>query len=260
MRFSNTIALERSDMPLFNFNGIFSKSALAANADSGALERAKASSPVKTVFNSQATMYGRLKDWDVGKFVPVAEGAGVYYGGWQGWLTDEGVSQFDADRSCGVAASSNTLCYMARHAPGRSALYTKPDLSRKSYSAFQKDIFEFISPKAWGVPTVDILIGRVLKYAESRKVKITPHKVDSGWNIDTVRPYLSNALNDDKPVMLLTWNSPIKDLQMHWVTVTAYYKDGTEKILTSNWGGKVEYDFTTWFGGNSLYKGLIYFD
>jgi hypothetical protein len=207
-----------------------------------------------------AVVYGKLKNWDTGSFLPISDGSGIYYGGWQGWLTSEGVSQFYADRSCGVTASSNALCYMARHDPKMARLYDKPDLGKKSFSQFQKEVFDVLSPQAWGIPTVDALASRVSKFAETRGVKLAPRVQDQAWRIENVRPYLSSALNLDKPVLLLTWNSPIKDLGMHWITVCAYFKDGSEKIIASNWGAKTVYDFSVWFSGNSLYKGLVYFE
>jgi hypothetical protein len=216
--------------------------------------------PANAGIPKNAIVYGKLKDWDTGAFLPITEGTGIYYGGWQGWLTSEGVSQFHADRSCGVTASSNALCYLAKHDPQKAKLYTKPDLSKKSFSQHQNDVFEYVTPAAWGVPTVDALADRVVKFAQSRGVKLTPRIQDKPWKIENVRPYMTSALNLNKPVLLLTWNSPIKDLGMHWITVTAYFKDGTEKILTSNWGAKTIYDFTTWFEGKSLYKGLVYFE
>ncbi|MDR1643277.1 MAG: hypothetical protein LBC41_08750 [Clostridiales bacterium] len=223
-------------------------------------ENTAANVPEKAEIPKGAVVYGKLKDWDMGGFLPITEGTGIYYGGWQGWLVDEGVTQFYADRSCGVTASSNMLAYTAKHDPQKAKLYTKPDMSKKSFSQYQKEVYEFVSPAAWGVPTVDALAGRVVKFAESKGVKLTPHIQQKEWKIENVRPYMTSALNLNKPVLLLTWNSPVKDLEMHWITVTAYFKDQSEKILVSNWGAKRIYDFSTWFSGNSMYKGLVYFD
>lgn len=57
--------------------------------------------------------YGELDDRTVGSFIPIpASNGGYYYGGYQGWLTEQGVSQFYANRSCGVTAAANMMYYI----------------------------------------------------------------------------------------------------------------------------------------------------
>ena len=70
--------------------------------------------------------YGELDDCTVGSFIPIpASNGGYYYGGYQDWLTEQGVSQFYANRSCGVTAAANVMYYMATHISGKSALYNQ---------------------------------------------------------------------------------------------------------------------------------------
>ena len=74
----------------------------------------------------------------------------------------------------------------------------------------------------------------------------------SAWSEVNVRKYIATGLNKE---------SPIPDLEQHWVTVTRIYDAGSgTKMVTSNWAGKEIYDFPTWVNGGSLYKGVIYFE
>ena len=83
----------------------------------------------------------------------------------------------------------------------------------------------------------------------------------SAWSEVNVRKYIATGLNKESPVLLLIWNSPIPDLEQHWITVTRIYDAGSgTKMVTSNWAGKEIYDFPTWVNGGSLYKGVIYFE
>ena len=213
------------------------------------------------------TVYGSLTNWDYNGFVPVTVSGGVYYGGYQGWLTDEGITQFYADRSCGVTAAANMMHYMAKNVSGKSKLYTKPDTSKANFSKYQKDVFNYLNPAVWGIPTLSVLEWGVLDYAAACGVSLSAYWNNATWNEPAVRNYIAGGLNQNRPVLLLTWNSPIPNLEWHWVTVTRIYLDNTyapspdtTKILTSNWGGKTEYDFLTWVNGSSLYKGVLYFN
>lgn len=207
------------------------------------------------------TVYGSLTNWDSGKFVPVSVSGGYYYGGYQGWLTDEGVSKFYADRSCGVTAASNMFHYIAKNVSGKSKLYDKSGITKSNFSSFQKDVYGYISPAIWGIPTLETMISRVEAFASAKGVSLKATKSSASWTKTNVRTYVGSGLNKQSPVLLLTWNSPIPDLSMHWVTVTRLYNSGSGvKMVTSNWAEKQIYDFSTWVNGSSLYKGVIYFE
>lgn len=222
------------------------------------------SSSQASAYTSRAitTVYGSLDDWDTYDFVPVTtSGGGVYYGGYQGWLTDEGVSEFWANRACGLTAAANAMYYMSQNVNGKANLYTKSDISKSSFSAYQKELYDYcFSPAIWGIPTWASMKSKVEEWADYKNVSLTGVEDTSTWNATNVRTYIADGLNSERPVLLLTWNSPVEDLNWHWVTVTRIYLDGTVKILTSNWAGKTEYDFATWVNGNGAYKGVLYFN
>lgn len=207
------------------------------------------------------TVYGSLTNWDMFDFVPVSESTGYYYGGYQGWLTDEAVSQFWADRSCGVTAASNMLQYMSDNVSGMADLYTQSGMTKANFSAFQKDVYDYLPPAIWGIPTIDTMISGVTSFATAQGVDLTETRSPSTWNEANVRTYIAEGLNKESPVLLLTWNSPIPELQVHWVTVTRIYDSGAgTKMITSNWAEKKVYDFSTWVNGSSIYQGVIYFE
>lgn len=217
---------------------------------------------VTPVVTRAPMIYGTLDNWLQGSFVPVtASNGGIYYGGWQSWLTDEGVSKFYADRSCGVTAAANMFHYMSENVSGKSNLYTRSGISKASFSAFQKDVYDYLSPAVWGIPNLTIMIDRVESFASAQGVNLSATRNSGTWNETNVRNYIAGGLNKESPVLLLTWNSPIADLVAHWVTVTRIYDAGMgTKIITSNWAEKETYDFSTWVNGSSMYKGVIYFE
>ena len=215
----------------------------------------------KNETNRSTVTYGQLKKWNVGSFLPISISGGYYYGGYQGWLVNEGVSQFYANRSCGVTAAANMFCYMAYNKPGMKNLYTKVGISQSQFSAFQREVYSYVSPAIWGIPTLNTMISRVENYAASRGVNLKATRSSLSWTETNVRKYIAGGLNKECPVLLLTWNSPIADLSTHWVTVTRIYNNGSAtKIVTSNWAEKQIYDFSTWVNGSSIYKGVIYFE
>ena len=206
--------------------------------------------------------YGELDDRTVGRFVPIPKGNNdYYYGGYQDWLTELGISQFYADRSCGVTAAANMMYYMATHVPGKSALYNQSSsLTKAKFNAFQRSVYDYLNPSIVGVPFLSNMINGVVNYAASRNVTLTPITSPAAWTHSNVLNYMKTGLNAESPVLVLNWNSPIPDLELHWVTVTKIYGDNVSMyMVTSNWGERETYDFNTWVDGSSFNKGVIYF-
>jgi len=176
-------------------------------------------------------------------------------------LTEQGVSQFYANRSCGVTAAANVMYYMATHISGKSALYNQTgSLTKAKFNAFQRSVYDYLNPSIIGVPTLNSMINGVVDYAASRGVTLTPITSPASWTHSNVLNYMRTGLNAESPVLVLNWNSPIADLDWHWVTVTKIYGDNVSMyMVTSNWGERETYDFNTWVNGSSVYKGTIYF-
>jgi len=216
---------------------------------------------------------GALKNWEREKFVNVLDDATgrTYYGGHQRWLLEEGISKFFSDRSCGITAVTNILIYMAQNNSEKANLIdktvdnqwfaNKKGIIKADYSAFQKRIYNNILPAVWGIPTINTLAFRVQKFALERGVTLKTIKYYGIWSEESVKAFIIKGLNHDSPVLLLTWNSEIPDLKLHWVTVTCLFESETgTKMVTSNWGNMQSFDFSKWVNDRSLHRGLVYFE
>jgi len=178
----------------------------------------------------------------------------TYYGGDQTWLFNEKhISEFWANRSCGLVAVSNTLCYMSRQ--------QYPALTRQSFTNATIKLYPFLKPKVYGIPTVPRIVKALKKYAASINCVLTSVPLIKPTNITTVVTYLKNALKQDYPILMLTLNTKTKGLKYHWVTITGYYKTklGENFIITSNYGKQETYSLDQWVEERSFYKGLLWF-
>lgn len=151
----------------------------------------------KNETNRATVTYGQLNKWDLGYFLPISVSGGYYYGGYQGWLVNEGISQFYANRSCGVTAAANMFCYMAYNKQGMKKLYTKADISKTEFGSFQREVYSYISPAIWGVPTLNTMISRVENYAASRGVNLKATRSSLSWTETNVRKYIAGGLNKE---------------------------------------------------------------
>jgi hypothetical protein len=183
------------------------------------------------------------------------------YGGEQQWLADYGyISQFWADRSCGVAAAANVAWYLGKNKLWAYTLYgNRPD-TEAAFTENMYDIYGYLSPAIWGMPDLSTMRSRFVDFAQSRKVSLFPVIDDSPWTIVNVSNYIMDGLNYGCPVLMVTWNSDIEDLEYHWVTITKYYtSSGTRYVTTSNWGRRRVYNLDIWFSSGSIYQGVQYF-
>lgn len=202
-----------------------------------------------------------LKAWKEDEFVPLVFDSVRFYGGFQDWLTKQGVSQFYANRSCAVTAAANMMCYLAVHQKNKyQMLYPAATLSPEGFNQFQKRLYEVFRPTIIGIPLVTMMIKRIMAYANVQGISLQAIRFTGNWKEENVANFIQTALQEDYPVLLLTWNTAIKELAYHWVVVTKLYGSvGDIKILTSNWGKIKEYSLSEWVKGFSFYKGLVYF-
>lgn len=192
-----------------------------------------------------------LKHWEKGEFVPIVDSEKVCYGGHQQWLTAKGVSQFFADRACGVTAATNVLSYFG-------ALKSN---DFESFNALQLRLYHELTPALWGIPSITTLSRRL----ETASIKIgIPLKAVAGpvgWSKDNVLNYVVAGLNRNSPVLIVSWDSQIRGLKLHWSTITCVYEDPKGiKMVVSNWGEQKTYDFDFWVTEMSHYKGVVYFE
>ncbi|CAK7063538.1 hypothetical protein KQI38_01870 [Tissierella carlieri] len=186
----------------------------------------------------------------------------LYYGGLQKWLYMEKLrTKFWADRSCGVTAAGNALIHMAMYRKGLEDIYRYPGLSRVEFTRFIDEIYRYVKPNIFGIPSLGKLNKRLKSFAKSKGVILDAKSLSMPKDVDTAINFIKEGLMIDSPVLMLTWNSKIKNLRYHWVTITGYVKDleGINYIITSNWGQKEMFSLDNWIKEKNLYRGLIYF-
>ncbi len=191
------------------------------------------------------------------KFIPIEN---KYYGGYQEWLFTESMTKkFWADRSCGVVAAAHSAYYLSRY--HKKPLYCYKDLSLKSFTLYLKEIFKFICPRVYGIPTVYHMKRGFTKFAHSKNIKVEAYEIDVKLPKQKIIELLKNALRDNYPVMMITWNSKNPCLRNHWITITGLYMDEDDNnfIVTSNWSERQVYNLDEWLKEKVLYKGLLYF-
>ena len=210
---------------------------------------------------SRETIYGSLDDWDEGMFVPITNNRTTYYGGNQKWLVDEGISEKYADKACAAIAAANMFYYLSTHISTMKNLYTTTGITKSQFSAFQREVYDYVTPSPVGIPFGTVFASGVEKYASSRGVSLKGEFWDGSWNETNVINYIRTGLNKERPVMVISWNTAIPELVTHWVTATRLYNDGTgNKLVVSTYGSKFTFDFSLWVNEFSAYRGALYFN
>lgn len=174
------------------------------------------------------------------------------YGGKQKWLYEEGkLTKYQADRSCGLIAAVNTMIYMY----GKNKLMEKED-----YINHVLSLHKYLKPRIYGLPTVSVMVKGLNKYAENINLNLAHFILENPSSKLRTIEYIKEGLEKNSPIMMLTWNSNIKNLRFHWVTITGYFLTelGESYIVTSNWGRKEIFSLDKWFDEKVFYKALLY--
>lgn len=182
------------------------------------------------------------------------------YGGYQDWLfTEKLQGKFWANRACGVVAAGNIAYYLTKH--HNKKLYNYKDLSIREFTLFLNQISKFIKPRIYGIPSISYMSENFKRFARSKDVILKANTIDMKLPNYIIISFIKKALRENYPIMMLTWNTKIKTLKYHWVTITGYFKDtyGNNFIITSNWGKRKIFKLDDWLNEMSIYKGLVYF-
>lgn len=186
----------------------------------------------------------------------------LYYGGLQKWLYVENLRpKFWADRSCGVTAAANALVHMAIYKKGLESIYRYPSLSRLEFTRFVNDIYGYVKPSIFGIPSLGKMSRGLKSFAKDKGIILDSKTLPMPKDINSTINFIKEGLMIDSPILMLTWNSKVENLKYHWVTITGYIKDskGRHYIITSNWGNKEIFSLDNWLKEKNLHKGLIYF-
>lgn len=185
-----------------------------------------------------------------------------YYGGNQAWLyTKKLRRKFWADRSCGVVALANSLIHMSTYKKEFKGIYNYKNLSKDNFIRFTNELYKHTKPAIYGVHTLNKLNRGLQSFARQKASNINFKKMSRPKEMDNTIKFIKSGLKNNSPVLMLTWNTKIKNLKYHWVTITGYYKtlDGKDFIISSNWGKMQTFSLDDWIKYRSCYKGLIYF-
>lgn len=191
------------------------------------------------------------------KFDKIAFVGNKYYGGDQKWLSEYNyTSKFWSDRSCGVTAAANVIHYITNSRNEGKLSFSVPE-----YTELMAELYTYIKPTVFGVPTIRKIKSGFKAFAKVYKLETDSCKYKGKWDVEQVWEYIKKAIEYDCPVFMITWNTKIRNLKNHWVTITGIIKtkSGKRYIITSNWGKMELFDLEQWVISFSLNKGLLYF-
>lgn len=181
------------------------------------------------------------------------------YGGQQGWLKSLKVkNQFWTGRSCGVTAAANLVMYLARSDDNMKALYN--GTTKEDFVNLMKELYPFLKPRVYGIPTLTKMKRGVQRYAYSKGVRLRCGMESWIWDVDEGSDFISRMLQQNRPVLLLTWNSSNRDFRNHWITVTGMLESSEGfDLISSNWGRRRVYSYEGWIKDKALLRGAISF-
>lgn len=184
-----------------------------------------------------------------------------WYGGRQEWLYKKGgLTQWTANRACGLAALGNVSLYLSRTRPDCKNLYPFANATEENFTEVMLRIHQYLKPTPVGIIHIGQLSRGFLRYAKNTGVHLYDNKADWRWTRENVSEYIKGGLIYGSPVLMLTWNTRVRELRNHWVVITGIRAGDNEiRIVTSNWGYKKEYSLDEWIHAYSLYRGLNYF-
>lgn len=184
-----------------------------------------------------------------------------WYGGRQAWLSEKGqLSKWTSNRACGLAALANVSLYLSRTRPDCVSLYPYETADEENFTEVMRRIHRFLKPTPAGIFHLGMLSKGFLKYARHNGVILHENQASWGWSRENVSEYIKSGLLYGSPVLLLTWNTRVRELRNHWVVITGIEaENGQIRIVTSNWGYKKIYSLDEWIKAYSLYRGLNYF-
>jgi len=132
--------------------------------------------------------------------------------------------------------------------------------SKEDYTHLMEEIFGYIKPGIFGIPTVEKMAKGLSIHMNSKGIQMMPCTKKWFFNVKDGSSFIRGGLAQGTPVLLLTWNYSDRELRNHWVTVTGWdVVYGEEYMTVSNWGKKKTYSYDNWVSERSLLKGALYF-
>ena len=183
----------------------------------------------------------------------------VFYGCSQEWFGTD----WQKLSGCGPSVVTNILMYQNHGAGGEPR-------DKASAVSLMEEVWKFVTPTRRGIPTVGMLLERVMSYGESRGVTIchsecdVPEEKSRRPSIDAVSSFLGEALGRDAPVAFLNLcKGEEHNLdEWHWVTVVSVERresDGHFVIGIIDKGHILSVDMSLWLETTSCGGGFIHF-
>lgn len=181
-------------------------------------------------------------------------GAGeTHYGGNQEWYS----SRWKRGSGCGPTVVAGIVSYMLRSGEGR-------EIARPELLAMMEDVWEFVTPTMFGLPTTGHLTERIEKYIAARgfpsgvrELKI-PEKAPERPGFGEAAEFIGAALDDDIPVAFLCLDNGGEAAldEWHWTTLVSLDTAcGAARIIDS--GRLFDADLRKWHRGNVKGGGFV---
>ena len=185
------------------------------------------------------------------------------YGGDQNWYT----SSARRNNGCGPVAASNVLYYMSSVDSDLEALFPYFSLTRSTFLSFMNDVYEYVSPAAFGEISLSDWANDVIDWASDHGVSLDSNPMTVQNSKTTCANYIKTGLRLDRPVgsLNLAANWPGSTQAWHWVTITKYYQgsDDNRWLAISSVGERVGIDWDAYYANMAssiLDGGFAYFN
>ncbi len=185
-----------------------------------------------------------------------------YYGGSQEWYK----SFWKRKAGCGPTTASTIVMYENRYSNIFDNNYNK-----KEFIDLMNNMWEYITPKEFGVNKTDIYINGFSRYIKENSIKLSDYKCINfmknnlkDFSKKDVFIFLSEAIDNNHPVAFLNLDSGEEKAldSWHWVSIVGIlFDEETDKLRVTIVDECVikEIDLGLWLDTTSLGGGLVYY-
>lgn len=153
---------------------------------------------------------------------------GIFMGGSQHWFDDS----WKRTSGCGPTAASGIMWYLAR-SHKINTLCETGGADRSSFLKLMNTMFDYITPSMMGVNSTAIFTDGIVRYGNSRKIKLQTRVLDihpallNRPSRESLRDYILESLRADSPLAFLNLsNGSLANLNSwHWVMIIALQPD-----------------------------------
>ncbi|MCL2684593.1 MAG: hypothetical protein FWE55_05055 [Synergistaceae bacterium] len=164
---------------------------------------------------------------------------------------------------CGPSVVTNILMY-------RDSTRDLSVSDKKAIESLMEEVWKFVTPTARGIPTVEMLLERVMSYGEARGMKTlyrncdVPREKSLRPSIEAVISFIGDSLERDVPVAFLNLcNGDERTLDdWHWVTVVEMEHRASDGHAVANIldrGRIMPVDLSLWLETTTNGGGFLYF-